>query len=342
MGRPPSILPPPRAWKASGTIPDLLQADDLKALPQTERRSYLPNANLHAAATELNAIFESYALWAAGEHSRATRSERRNWFEQINQLAVNMRYSLGLDQPDLHGASFEDVLLHMIATNPFSGSATESSGEERYAQHKLEHLARIAAPEAYAIAKRQGRSPLTWEIVQEIIGDRFHATLAMVQMLSDRGKNYYGARLRKGGQSEKARKELFTSLAGQYERLFGRLPKIALATPTTAEQAAGERRQSVPKGHVLNWFLALLNLIGSEAERALSVCKPDGLLPNPEREKLLLELKDLASTASESKAKDGPAHWIRDGAATWAKRPPPEVSAPDPDYKPTPLEKLFE
>lgn len=342
MGRPPKVRPPPRAWKASGTIPDLLQAEHLETLPQNKRRLYLPGTDLPAAAAELNRTFESYALWAAGEHNRATRSELRDWFKQVSGQAANILHALGHDRAAPSGASFEDVLLHLIVTRPNPGSVTGAPGEEWYAQHKLECLTRLGAPEAYALTKQQGASFPAWEIAQESIGARLHATLALLQLLSDRGAKYYAARVAKGGQSEKARKHLIANLAGQYERLFGRLPGAPSFTRTKAEEAAGERRESLPKGHALEWFRALLDLIDTRAKEALPACQPGGVAPNPERGNLLHELVDLAGTARKGKAADGLAHWIRDGAAAWARRPPPNIIVPAPDFRPTPLEKLFE
>lgn len=281
MGRPRKVRPPPRAWKASGTIPDLLQADHLAALPQNKRRAYLPGTDLPAAAAELQETFAWYALRAAGEHSRATRSELRNWFKQVSGQATDMLLALGHNRADPSGASFEDVLLHVAVIRPHSGSVTDAPGDELYAQQKLERLARLAAPEAYALAKQQGASFPAWEIAQESIGARLNAMLALLQLLSDRGATHYAARVAKGGQPEKARKHLIADLAGHYERLFGRLPGAPSATPTKAEQDAKERRASLPKGPALDWFRALLDLIGTRAKDALPACQPGGGRPIP-------------------------------------------------------------
>jgi len=342
VGRPSKVRPPPRAWKASGAIPDLLQAEHLAALPQTKRLAYLPGTDLSAATMELNKKFEWYALWAAGEHSRATRSERRDWFKQVSGQAADMLHALGHDRAAPSGASFEDVLLHLIVTKPHPGSVTGAPGEEWYAQHKLERLVRFAAPEACALAKQQGASFPAWETAQESIGARLHATLELLQLLGDRGTKHWAARVAKGGQPERARKHLVANLAGQYERLFGRLPGAPSATPTKVEQDAKEKRASLPKGHALDWFRALLDLIGTRATDALPACQPGGAAPNPDREKLLHEFINLAVAARKGKAADGLAHWIRDGATAWAQRPPPIIFVPDPDFTPTPLEELFE
>lgn len=340
MGRPSKVQPPPRAWQASGTVPDLLQAQHLADLPRSEQRPYLAGADLAAAAAELNEAFEWYALWAAGQHNRAPHGEVRDWFGQVAGQATDLLHALGHDRPALCDRGFKDVITHLMDARPHPGSATGGPDRERDAQHDLERLTRLAAPDAFAAAERDHSPNPAWEAAQEIINTRLKATMELLHLLASRGAERRGALVTQGGRDpEEARKHLFVNLARQYEHLFGKLPGAPSPTPTKTERAAGERRQSLPKGPALDWFSALLALVGTQAEQALPSCQLGGAAPDPDREKLLRELLDLSATARKGKAQDGLAHWIREAASACVKpRPPTEL---DPDFAPTPLGKTF-
>lgn len=336
MGRPPKVRPPPRAGRASGGALELLQAEDLAGLSKSRWLIYLAGTDFAAAARELNKAFEWFALFATGQCNRASHSAIRDSFCQLDDLATGLLHALGHDRPHLAPQGFQDVLAHLIITMPHP----DRGPPERHAQHRMETLARRAMPEAYAQREREGVSNPGWEIANLCLKDRLKATLELLQLLAPRGAEHHGALVKKGGRERKeARKQLMVILAGQYERLFGKLPKVLSGTPTKAERAAGELRPSLPKGPAMAWFRALLSLIGTRAAEALPHSQAGGTAPDPDREAMLRELVKLNAAASEGNA-DGLAHWIREAVLIRAKHPPP-VESDDPGFTPPPLEELF-
>jgi hypothetical protein len=341
MGRPSTVRPPPPALKGSGYVPGLLQAADLEALPQTRKRSYVAGADLAAAAGELNKWFDRYALGAAARNARAPRHEVRDWCHQVARQAGELTFALGLDRR-LQSGQHEDALLHLAAAWPHPEDAMEGAGREWYARHTLDRLVGEAQPELLKATQRDGAHDPRHEVAWKSIGARLAAALGVLQLLATRAGDYNASRVAKGGTPQEARKRLFCNLSGSYERLFGCLPGAPSHTRTTAEEAAGEGRSTLPKGPALEWYRALLRLIGTRAGEMLSSCGPGSQAPDADRAALLGELMSLAAAAAKSRAADGLAHWIREGSAERAQRgpePPPE--AVDPDFTPTPLDEIF-
>lgn len=321
-------------------LPDLLQAADLAVLPQTPKWRYMPGADLSTAAVELNELFGWYALWAAGQHARAPRNEVRDWCGQIAGQASNLMHALGLDCGSLPGKRFEDVLLHFAVAWPDPDLTTGGPPRELQARHMLDRLVYRAQPELFE-AERDLTSDPAREVAWDCIGTRLAATLRLLQLPAERSQGHYASRVAKGGTRQEARKHLFCNLAGTYERLFGCLPGAPSHAATTAEQAAGERRSTLPKGPALEWHRALLRLIGARAADALPLCAPSGATPDADRTVLLGELVGLAAAAAKGKAADGLAHWIRESSAIVARRPPVVTEVYTPDHPPTPFEDLF-
>ena len=320
MGRPTKVRPPPRAWQATGGGLGLLQAELLASLPQSKRLPYAADADMVAAAAKLNEAFEWFALWSVGEHKRAPHHEVRDWFNQVADQAAGLLHALGHDKPALADHGFQDVLTHLIVTKPHPSE--KAPLRERHAQHKMEALARRVMPEAYVLAEQDGESDTGWEIANDCINKRLKATLELLQLLASRGTVHHASLVKKGGRDrEEARKHLFTGLADQYRHLFGRLPAVPSATVPKLQAGLG-KRQSLPKGPALDWFGALLDLVGARAAEALPHCQPGGAIPDPNREAMLAELMGLEAAAGRGKASDGLAHWIREAAAILAKRPP--------------------
>lgn len=341
MGRRPSVRPPPPGWKASGFVPDLLQAVDLAALPQTRKRSYVAEADLAAVAEEMNKLFGWYAIWAAGEHARAPRHEVRDWCQQVARQAGELTFALGLDRQSQPG-QHTDALLHLAVAWPHPGEATECADRDFHDLGTLARLGGKAQPELLKATQLDRAYDPSRNIAFECIGDRLAATLGVLQLLATRAGDYTGSRVRKGGTPEKARKRLFVSLGGVYERLFGRLPGAPSHTRTETEKAAGELRLTLPKGPALEWHRALISLIGTRAGEMLAPCSPGGPAPDADRATLLGELVSLAAAAAKGTAGDGLAHWIRDGSAARAQRlPEPSPDAHDPDFTPTPFKEIF-
>ncbi len=341
MGRRPAVRPPPPAWKASGYVPDLLRAADLAALPQTRKRSYVERADLAAVAEGINKLFGMYALWAAGEHARAPRHEVRDWCQQVARQADELTFALGLHRPSQIG-KHEDALLHLAVAWPHPEDAREGAGREWHARHTLDRLARHAQPELLKATQLDRAHDPGREVAVECIGTRLAATLGVLQLLASRAADYTASHVAKGGTPQEARKHLFCNLADTYECLFGCLPGAPSHTRTTAEEAAGERRSTLPKGPALEWHRALLRLIGTRAAEMLPLCAPGGPVPDIDRAVLLGELVSLAAAAAKGKAGDGLAHWIREGSADRARRlPEPPHEADDLDFTPTPFEDIF-
>lgn len=324
MGRPAKVRPPPRCCQATarGSL-DMLRVDHLAGLPQSNRLPYVKNADLSAAAEELNTAFERFAFWSAFQHRRAPPSEVRDWFSQVADQATGLLHALGHDRPFLAEHGFYEVINHLQndAKPRLDGGPPD---REQHAQHRMESLARRAMPEAYAKEEREGESNPGWQIAQNALKDRLKPTLELLHLLAKRGAACNAARIRKGGrEQEEARKHLFVALSQAYARVFGKLPAAPSATPTKAEKDAGELRASLPKGPALNWFGALLDLVGTRAAEALPHCQPGGAAPDPDRAGMLCELMGLAAAAKKGKAADGLAHWIRGAAAVCAKNTPP-------------------
>ncbi len=341
MGRRPSVRPPPPGWKASGFVPDLLQAADLAALPQTRKRSYVAETDLAAIAEELNKSFGWYAIWAAGEHARGPRHEVRDWCRQVARQAGDLTFALGLDRQSQPG-QHTDALLHFAVAWPCPGEVTECAGREVQDLGTLARLGGQAQPEFLKATQFDRAYDPSRKIAFECIGARLDAALGVLQLLATRAEDYTASRVRKGGTPEKARKRLFVSLAGTYERLFGCLPGAPSHTASKAEQAAFGGRESLPKGPALAWHRALISLIGTRAGEMLPLCAPGGPASDTDRATLLGELVSLAAAAAKGKAGDRLAHWIRDGSADRAQRLPEAApDADDPNFTPTPLEDLF-
>ncbi len=347
MGRPAKVRPPPRSGQASGGSLGLIQANDLAELkqakdlagsPQSKWPPYLTGTDFAAAAGELNEAFEWFALFATGQHRRAPHTEVRDWFKQVAGQATDLLHALGHDRPPLDAHGFQDVVTLLIVAKPHPDAGPE---RERHAQHRMERLARRAMPDAYSQVEREGATNPGWEVANHCINERLKATLELLQLLATHGARHHSALVKWGGRErEEARQHLMVILAGQYERLFGRLPAAPSPTMPAAEQAAWGGRETIPKGPALAWFRALLDLIGTRAAEALTHAQPGGAAPDPNRVAMLRELVDLATAARKGKAADGLAHWIRKAAAIQARHPPPVEIAPDPHFTPDPLEEL--
>jgi len=232
------------------------------------------------------------------------------------------------------------VLLHIAAIRPSPDALLDGPNRERHARHRLESLTRVAAPESYAAAESEGREDPAWQAACESIGERLKAALATLQLLADLGYQHSAALAGKGRERESARKDLFRSLAGQYQRLFGRLPGPASTTSSEAEKEAGESRDTRPGGPVFDWFRALLDVVGGRAHDALAEGDHTAA-DRGQRDELLRELIHLSVAMRKGKRGDGLAGRIRDGSAACRLQPPscPEIS--DPTFKPPPLGDLF-
>ena len=342
MGRSANVNPPPRAQQASGTIPAILHAKHLRDLPQTKRRSYVAGTDLSAAAVQLGLAFEWYALWAAGQHRHAPRHELRDWFKQVVGQTTDLLHALGHDRPALSDRGSYEMMVNLIVTKPHPGAVTDGPDRERNAQHDMERLACLAAPDLYAAACRDNADESGWDAACNGINKRLKPMLELLRLLAGRGAEHHARRVTRGGKKrEVARKDLFVCLAGQYERLFGTLPGAPSATITRAQEASGNRRTTLPKGPALDWFKALLDIINTEANAALPTYQASGMTPNLSTEMLLGELITLTAAARKGRAGDGLAHWIREGAAEWARRPAAVLEMPALDYVPPSLEDFF-
>jgi len=343
MSRPSKIKPPPPARQASGTIPPLLQPDDLAMLAAKAKQRHVAEVDIAAVTSDLNKILDDYALWSRVAAAGAPPSEIRDWCKQVACQAGDLAHALGHDRTDPLGGHYENMLLHLNAAWPYSGSVSGSPDQERHALHKLEGLARLAAPDLYAAAEQKGANERAQEVAWGSIGKRLAATLRLLQLMADRGRDHHAGRVKHGGRErENARRHLFFLLAGQHERLFGRLPRVPSPVRSKAQKARGDLRVTRPSGPAFRWFGALLELIRERAQEVQCSCPASGMALDANRSAALDELAALAIAAEgRSTSSDALAHWIRDGSKAWEQRLPSCPDPIDPDFKPTPLKDLL-
>lgn len=342
VGRPAKARPPPHAWNASGSVPDLLRADDLPILAKAAGQSHTSNADLTAIVSAINELFAWHALWSAGQHKRAPPSEVRDWCKQLAKQARDLLHALGHDRDYLSSPSFKDAQQHLNTAWPQLGSVTGGPDRERHALYKIESITRRAIPERYEALERDRAENPARDAAWDCIGARLGMTLHLLQILSDRSAAYHAQQVRRGGSDpEEARKHLFCLLSREYERLFGHPPAVPSPVVSKARRKAGEKRDTLPGGPGFRWFRALLDLLGSRAKAMLEASKQGDIPLEAERDGLLNELIGLVAASTKGAAGDGLAHWIREGSADWTRRPPPCPEPVDPAPPPTPFEDLF-
>ncbi len=344
MGRPANVRPPPRAWRASGALPDLLQTDDLANLPQPRGRRYVAEADLAATAAAINETLGWYALWAAGKLEKAQRNEVRDWCHAVAKQAEGLLTSLALAGAEPGGATHEDVQLHLVNGWPYPSEDTGGPAKDLYDKHRLHRFAGTAQPEMLKAKVLDHAHDLVREVSFNCIGARLGGTLRVLQLLATRAGHHYAAHAKRGKTPEEARKHLFCNLTGIYERLFGCLPTVPAATVSKAKRAAGELRETLPSGPALAWFRALIAWLGQRAADARPSYAPGGSNPDPEKVALLDVVTTLAADAAKGKAADGLAIWIREATdererlARFKREP---IQEDDTDFEPTPIEELF-
>lgn len=344
MGRPANVRPPPRAWRASGALPDLLQADDLARLPQSRERRYVAGADLAAGAAAINEALGWYVLWAAGRHERAQRNEVRDWCHAVAKQAEGLLTSLALGGAEPGSATQEDVQLHLANGWPYPSEDTGGPATELYDKHRLHRFVGTAQPELLKATVLDHAHDPVREVSFDCIGPRLGGTLRVLQMLATRAGDHYAANAKRGKPPEEARKHLFCNLAGIYERLFGCLPTVPAPTVSKAKRAAGELRETLPSGPALAWFRALMTWLGQRAADARPSYTSDGSTPDPEKVALLDVVTTLAVDAAKGKAADGLAGWIREATDEWerlARSKHEPIQEDSPDFEPTSLEELF-